>query len=220
MVGFAKPFSAISATPLLLGNNAANVTCCVTTNRAFSRRNASESVRPLLIRMIDSKSATRIFARVGEAFEISSTIFTELLWVVGAIRSFLRYDPISLKGIKFALSLTLFIGWWVSLLVFTPVFADLFFVVALILACAWSSGSTFTFFTSRSDTRWFVGTWIKELCSGGIERMATPTLFQKSKLFHSVSLSLYHIWSSADGVISRRSGISLADPHIITRKAS
>lgn len=37
---------------------------------------------------------------------------------------------------------------------------------------------------------------------------------------HSASLSLYHKWSSADGVICRRSGISLADDTLLYRKTA
>ena len=56
---------------------------------------------------------------------------------------------------------------------------------------------------------------MKELGCGGILNLAFGAALEKAQLFHGISPSPSHLWVSADGVSSHRSGATLADIKII-----
>jgi len=212
MVFVAKPLIAISAIALLLYVDAAYITRCVSSFCAFTLTDLNQRANPNSVRVALAKTLS------GGTSSLS-ILFSPLLFIS-------RYaDLVAIVVIpNAALSFVFmfFVLLSVALRVFIVIFlivvtANRLAVLSTISLFALAMGARFAI-CGKSISLLFIG--LKVVEGRRIFIHAARAAFEETQLFHSVSLSLYHLCVLAGGVISRFSGINLANTQIIARKAA
>ena len=171
------------------------------------------SVHAHSIFMFLARTVNCILNFIGIFLAINCAIFSLLFSVVFAI-----FVVVSLYAIRMALPPTLFDGIVYFRMVFTPLF---YFVVSFykvfIVMLLGLLPLAFTTLGIKTFCHLFL---VSEKLSGSEIRALTFRAALKGigDIQHSASLSPYLIQVSADGEISRRSGISLADISIISQE--
>lgn len=180
----------------------------------------------LALYILSCMSATNI-ANTGTAIALVNTISK-------------RFSPFSFTGMAFSVGYTAFLKhrFFIRCIVFMPISLSALFIVlspqairlllvffVVVSPLTLSFALTFWMFLSAFhalnavamladiSSSVFAGRrWVEF----GERLNLTTELARLSRSIHSVSLSLHHMLMSADGVIFRRSGISLADKHHYT----